>query len=295
MTCLCKKLLNNSVMLKRNFKFIIKILVTLNTNKSKMKKSLLIIALMFTVVISKAQNVMQLNGADCNGNMHDLYADLNAGKAVILHFFMPNCGSCPPPAQKIQTMANRILLAHPGKITAYAMPYNNTTTCAATASWVSSNGLSLYMPYDSGATQVANYGGFGMPTIVLLGGTNHRVMFSTQSFSTSDTLIMRDSILNLLYGPAGISKEQNFVSNVSVYPNPANEKVQLELNIIQSSYIKIEVVNLLGEVVANVYESKIGEGVLRKEIPTTALSNGTYFIRVNDGNKSQNHKFTVIH
>ena len=48
-------------------------------------------------------------------------------------------------------------------------------------------------------------------------------------------------------------------------------------------------------VVANVYESKIGEGVLRKEIPTTALSNGTYFIRVNDGNKSQNHKFTVIH
>lgn len=208
---------------------------------------------------------------------------------------MPNCGSCPPPAQKIQAMANTILASHPGKITAYAMPFNNTTTFAATASWVSSNGLSLYMPYDSGAVQVANYGGFGMPTVVLLGGTNHRVMFVTQSFSTGDTLIMRDSILNLLYGPAGAKKEQDFVSNVSVYPNPANDKVQLELNIIQSSYIKIEVVNLLGEIVANIYESKITEGVFRKEIPTAALSNGTYFIRVNEGNKLQNYKFTVLH
>jgi hypothetical protein len=43
---------------------------------------------------------------------------------------MPNCASCPPPAQKIQTMANNILANHPGVITAYAMPFNNTTTCS---------------------------------------------------------------------------------------------------------------------------------------------------------------------
>lgn len=72
---------------------------------------------------------MQLSGVDCNANTHDLLADLDAGKAVILHFFMQNCGSCPPPAKKIQAMANNILAMHPGMITAYAMPFNNTTTC----------------------------------------------------------------------------------------------------------------------------------------------------------------------
>ncbi|MCX6199627.1 MAG: hypothetical protein NTY88_10480 [Bacteroidetes bacterium] len=95
-----------------------------------MKKSIyLSIVLLFAFSISKSQTVMQLSGVDCNANTHDLLADLDAGKAVILHFFMQNCGSCPPPAKKIQAMANNILAMHPGMITAYAMPFNNTTTC----------------------------------------------------------------------------------------------------------------------------------------------------------------------
>ncbi len=69
------------------------------------KTIFLSIALMFVCTISKAQTVIQLKGVDCNGNSHDLMADLDAGKAVLLHFFMPSCGSCPPPAQKIQKMA----------------------------------------------------------------------------------------------------------------------------------------------------------------------------------------------
>lgn len=130
------------------------------------------------------------------GFSHDLMSDLDSGKAVILHFFMPNCGSCPPPAQKIQKMANNLLKTYPGMVRAYVMPFNNSTTCATTSSWVSTNGLSLYVPYDSGAMQVANYG-WGMPTVVLLGGKNHRIMFSTLSFSTSDTIMMRDSMIAL--------------------------------------------------------------------------------------------------
>ncbi len=179
-----------------------------------MKKIItLSIALILTIVISKAQTVLPLNGADCNGNSHDLYTDLDAGKASVLFFFMPNCGTCPPVAKKVQTMVNNILATHPNSVTAYAMPYNNTTTCAYTSSWVSSNVLSLFMPYDSGAVQVAHYGGFGMPTVVLLGGKapNQRVMFSTLSFMTSDTTIMRDSILALLGVSNGINTLPNNV------------------------------------------------------------------------------------
>lgn len=167
---------------------------------NKLILSISILAFIAISTVSKAQTVLPLIGADCNGVNHDLYSDLDSGKASILFFWMPSCGSCPPPAQKIQKMVNNILVAYPNKVTAYAMPFNNTTSCATSSNWTSSNSLPLYKPYDSGATQVANYGGFGMPTVVLLGGkgANRRVLFSTLSFTTSDTTTMRDSILNIL-------------------------------------------------------------------------------------------------
>jgi hypothetical protein len=262
----------------------------------KMKHKLFIVfSLMFVFTISKAQQTaMQFTGVDCNSNAVDLFADLNAGKAVVVFFFMPNCGSCPPPAQKVQAMANNVMNTFPGMVKAYAFPFNNTTTCTYTNSWVTNNGLSLYTPMDSGAVQVAYYGGFGMPTVVLLGGTDHRVMWSTQSFSTSDTTIMRDSILNLM-NPSGIHDLSGTVSSVNVYPNPANDKVQVEMNLSQSAALKVEVVNILGEVVSTVYNNNASVGMMKTEVATDMLSNGVYFIRISADNKVQNYKFTVAH
>lgn len=263
-----------------------------------MKNSILLsIALMFVITISKAQTVMQLTGNDCNGNAHDLYADLDAGKAVLLHFFMPSCGACPPPAQKIQAMANHINAMHPGMVTAYAMPFNNTTTCAYTSTWCSSNGLSLYMPYDSGATQVANYGGFGMPTVVLLGGAgsgNHRIMFSTLSFSTSDTTIMRDSIMALLMSSTGIADLPNGVNSFSVYPNPASDNISINLELKETSNLLIDVTDITGKQVAIISDEK-QNGIITKQFNTATLPNGNYFVRINANGKTATQKLTVTH
>jgi hypothetical protein len=237
---------------------------------------------------------LQFSGVDCNNNAVNLFNDLDAGKAVVLFFYMPNCGSCPPPALQIQTMANNVMATYPGMVKGYAFPYQNSTTCAYSISWVTNNGLSFYAPMDSGATPVAYYGGFGMPTVVLVGGADHRVMWSTQSFGAGDTTIMRDSILNLL-GPAGLNPVDPNISSVNVFPNPANEKLQVEMNITNPVDVKFEVVNLLGEVVLNVYNSGAAPGLLRKEISTAELSNGAYFVRVTSGDNVQNHKFSVAH
>lgn len=255
----------------------------------------LLFALMFTVVISNAQTTaMQINGVDCNNNPVDLFAELNAGKAAVVFFYMPNCGTCPPVAQKIQTMANNIMNTYPGMVKGYAFPFQNSTTCTYSSSWVTNNNLPMYAPMDSGAVPVAYYGGFGMPTVVLLGGADHRVMFSTMSFLTGDTAIMRDSILNLL-GPASVNNMNSAVSSVNLFPNPVNEQVNVELNIVQSSVVTIEVVNVLGEVVNSVYSAATAPGILRKEIATAELANGTYFVRITDGENIQNQKFTVAH
>lgn len=258
-------------------------------------KLFFVFALMFVFTISKAQQTaMQISGMDCNNNPVDLFAELDAGKAAVVFFYMPNCGSCPPPAWNIQLMANNIMNTFPGMVKGYAFPFMNTTTCGYSSSWVSNNGLSMYAPLDSGATPVAYYGGFGMPTVVLLGGTDHRVMWSTQNWQTLDTTIMRDSILGM-FAQVGMNDLNNTVSSINVFPNPANDKVQVEMNLSQAVAIKVELVNILGEVVSVVYNNNAPSGLLKAQVETNTLSNGIYFIRVSAENAVQNYKFTVAH
>lgn len=254
-----------------------------------------VVALMLVITISKAQTIAnQFSGLDCNGNTVDLFQDLDAGKAVILHYYMPSCGSCPPPAQKIQAMANKINALFPGKVKGYAFPYNNTTTCTYSSTWVSSNGLSaLYAPMDSGAVDVAHYGGFGMPTVVLLGGTDHRVMFSTLSFVTSDTLIMRDSILSL-FGVLGINDVNSSVSNFEVYPNPAKDNISISFSLKEQSKITIDLVDMEGkQVIKAMNENTIGK--VTKQLNVATLPDGNYLVRVRTNGTTVTKKINIIH
>ena len=260
-----------------------------------MKKTILLLAaLMFVSTISTAQDTaIQLSGTDCNGVSHDLFADLDAGKVVLLHFFMPNCTACPPPALQIQAMANNIMATHPGMIKGYAMPFQNSTTCEYTSSWVSSNGLSLYAPFDKGATQVAYYGGFGMPTVVLLGGKDHKVLFSTLSFSTSDTTIMRDKILEVL-NTTGVNELPSSVSSFSVFPNPASDVISVNLDLKESTKLLVDITDLTGKQVAVIMDEN-KTGTVNKQFNSASLPNGNYLVCLHVNGKSYTQKLSIVH
>lgn len=262
-----------------------------------MKKSILMaIALMFVITISKAQSPIQFTGVDCNGNSVDLFADLDAGKAVILHFYMPSCGSCPPPAQKIQTMAKNINAIHPGKVKGYAFPFQNSTTCTYSAGWVASNNLgTLFQPMDSGAVHVANYGGFGMPTIVLLGGSgaNRKVLFSTLSFSTSDTTTMRDKILSLINGTLNTNDLPSTVSLLNLFPNPASDNVSINFELNEASNVLIDVTDITGKKIITLADEPMQIGKVSKQFSIATLPKGLYLVRVNAAGTVAHQKLIV--
>jgi len=253
------------------------------------------IALMFIMTISRAQTTaMQFTGVDCNGSSVNLFSDLDAGKAVILFFYMPSCGSCPPPAQKIQKMANSINAKFPGKVKGYAFPFQNSTTCSYSATWVSSNGLSsIYTAMDSGAAHVAHYGGFGMPTVVLVGGKDHKVLFSSLDFSTSDTTIMRDKILSL-FSTTGIADLPDAVNLFSVSPNPASDNISINLDLIETSNLIIDVIDITGKQIAIIADEK-QNGVVTKQFNTSALPSGNYLVRLQVNGKTATQKLIVNH
>ena len=234
---------------------------------------------------------MNFSGEDCSGNNVDLFSDLDAGKAVMLIFYMPNCGSCPPVASKMQKMANNINATHPGLVKAYSFPYQNTTTCSSSASWVASNKLSLFTPMDSGAAQVAYYGGFGMPTVVLLGGNNREVLFVTQDFNTSDTTTMRDLILNNL--TAGI-KEKTTLQKLSVYPNPASKVVTVNFEAKLEAELALQITDLSGKVVLTFEKEKLNKGLIEKQIDISSLPIGSYILSLEMNGTFVNEKINVV-
>ncbi len=260
-------------------------------------KNLLVFSLVFTslITIAKAQSAMQIQGLDCYGNAVDMFADLDAGKAVILHFYMPDCGSCPPPAKKIQTMADDIMATYPGMIKAYAFPFQNSTTCEYSISWVEDNLLPFYAPMDSGATPVAYYGGFGMPTVVLLGGTDHRIMFSTQSFVSSDTSEMADSILALFGETTSILNIPSIISDLNLAPNPANNQFEVKANLLENGPIKIELIDITGKIilVKEVQFALTGEFV--ESFETNSFQSGLYMLRFTAGASTKTKQIAITH
>jgi hypothetical protein len=259
----------------------------------KKKISFLVLISLTYFQSSIAQTVSQIAGLDCNGKSHDLYQELDAGKVVILHFFMPNCGSCVPPAKVIQKMANGLLSKYPGQITGYAMPFNNSTTCTYASSWVSNNGLTFYAPYDSGAAQLAKYGSFGMPTVVVLGGkaSNRRVMFFTASFATGDTLRMRDSIVALLKTADNKPLTTSVQGRLTIYPNPTSDELTIELGEKSNPTQFIEVRNLMGTIVKKL---EMGNSSLIFSVDTSEFPVGNYTITLHEMGAVSSKRFTVI-
>lgn len=263
-----------------------------------MKKILKISVLGMFLLTSKIgisqTTAMQLAGEDCNGNQIDVFNDLDNGKAVVLFFYMPNCGSCPPPASKIQKMAQNVNAIYPDAVKGYAMPYNNNTACTGVADWVKNNNLKWYAPVDSGATQVAYYGGFGMPTVVLLGGANRDVLFVTQDFNTSDTTKMRNLILGM-HTSAGVKELNNVVSNIEVFPNPSSEIITLKYTSIKDVNSQISVLTTDGKQVQVFEKEKNSVGLNTKQINVKDYPVGNYLIKIEIDGKFTTHAINVFH
>ncbi len=263
-----------------------------------MKKVLTVLTLLLAAHISQAQTTgMDFNRMDCNGTNRHLFADLDSGKVVILEFFMgPNCNSCMVAASEIEGMKTQLLAAHPGKVMTYAMGYQNSYSCATITNWVTSQSLTA-IPMDSAATQVAYYGGFSMPTIVVLAGTNHNIIYTANpnngGYTPGDTSTMSTNIKNF-FNPTGVQNVGSSVSAVNVYPNPAKDVVSLSLNVTEQTDLTVQLVCLSGQVISNIVNEKVKTGVFNTTFSTANIASGIYMIRIVANGNTTFEKLNIV-
>ena len=92
-------------------------------------------------------------------------------------------------------------------------------------------------------------------------------------------------------GSSGIADySQDLNSTIKIYPNPSNDGV-IYLDTKKINYSKIEVVNILGSVIA--IENKIATPTEKIKLDLNTLPSGTYFVRVTSGSKVYTERFFI--
>lgn len=263
-----------------------------------MKKiySIILVATMSIATFSsKAQTTaMNYNFIDCAGNPQSIFADLDAGKALIIEYFMTSCSPCITAGATLEAMKADLMAEFPGMIKAYAFGFSDTYNCTTINNWVTTNGITS-IPADSGALQVAYYGGMGMPTIVILGGgTSHSVLGAPYlSYTTSDTATMATDIRNFLNG-TGVA-ENSVMSKLKLFPNPANDAMKVSFELKESADVKIELFDVSGRRIAIIAEKKNQIGEMVETINTSLYANGSYVIKVSTNGIITQQKLNIIH
>jgi hypothetical protein len=182
---------------------------------------------------------------DCDGNSHHLFAELNAGYAVLIEFAMiPTCQPCISAGKKVENLKATVDAQHPGQVKWYIMEFSGQFTCSQLESWKSTHGISS-TGFAGGNTEVDYYGGMGMPTFVLLGGADHAVLWKKLgNLSTSDTIALKTT-LDAFFAASG-THEADAGINVQLSPNPASAALQLTVAPGPVTIDRIEIVDPAG-------------------------------------------------
>jgi hypothetical protein len=145
--------------------------------------------------------------------------------------------------------------------------------------------------FDSGAYLCALYGGFGMPTVAILAGPAHDVIYSNVGFVTADTAYAGTAIRDYFSG-VGI-EEQNELSGWNVYPNPASAKINVEFTLASPSNVNIQIVDLSGRLVTEIFPNEKLTGEFKKEFDVHSIAAGSYLLKTTVNNKSSFEKIRI--
>jgi len=231
------------------------------------------------------------NATDCNGTSHHLFSELDAGKVIVIAWVMP-CITCINDPLTAFYDVESYATSHPGQVIFYMADDYANTSCSSLESWASSYGMSNCTKFSDPAIDMADYGQPGMPKIVVLGGTDHKVYFNQNSASQGIDLAI-DQALNDI---TSINKKPELNINISTFPNPADNILNLTYHLEKPTEINIEIYNILGAKVISCkskFISSIGDQL--DEIDVSSLINGTYFLKFSTKEMDRTLKFSISH
>lgn len=151
--------------------------------------------------------------------------------------------------------------------------------------------LTLGTTFENAATmhcmapQVRDFGGEFYPYIVL-----------TQLGATADNdpckyYFLKDA--KIVVGIETNNIDKNIANVSNIYPNPTNGLSNIDLSLLKSSNVTIEVVNMMGQVVSSDNLGNKAAGMHKLTVNANGLTSGIYFVTVKAGNSTNTSKLIV--
>jgi hypothetical protein len=251
-----------------------------------MKKTLLIIALMLSKIIAFSQTAVDFTANDCSGTSHHLFAEINAGKVIVIAFVMP-CSMCASPSLSAYNTVQGY--ASPNVIF-YLCDDAGNTVCSTLNTWANTNGMSGVKTFSNASVSQADYGSGGMPKIIVLGGGAHTVFYNENGGANPSGLA---PAINAAIVAAGIFENNNADFKLNMFPNPTSEMMSVKYTLTSASTVGIAIYNMLGAKVKIIDSEKQDAGKHETQIDIDALSNGVYFLKLKVGDAIETKKITV--
>ena len=258
-----------------------------------MKKLLyLLIVLAFASSFARSQTTAtDFTMTDCNGKMHHLFSELDSGNVIILEFFMLNCSSCIDAGKDLQAMYDDLKTTYDKKVAFYQFGYSNGYTCSSISNWVTNNGFSS-VPFDSGGYQVAYYGGMGMPTVAVVAGSSHKVLFSNQGYFPGDTTTIGTAARSFLSGN-GIPNFASSKFSFTLFPSLVHNRLNVALETTDTGILQLEFINITGQKIITWSEEKIQENTWARSIAIPDIPSGLYIVKGEFNGKTFMQKIVV--
>lgn len=261
-----------------------------------MKHLFLLVIATVVFVTGFAQTATNFTCNDCNGTSHDLFTELDAGKVIVLCWVMP-CSSCIPNSKTSYNVVNSYQATNPGRVFFYMVDDYADTQCSLLNSWANSASVSIPQSafsqrFSNSAINMTNYGATGMPKIVVLGGATHTVFFNSTVTAFNSTNLL-SAINNALAATAGVEDLNSGQFNASLFPIPSSNKTTLSIELKSLSNVKVELYNLVGKKVSEIFKGQFNTGNNEIPVNTAELANGIYFIKVSVADRNKTIKLVV--
>ena len=236
-------------------------------------------------------NATDFTALDCDGVSHHLFSELDSGKVIVIAWVMP-CGPCGSIALDAYTASLGYANSNPGIVDFYLVDDFANTDCASLFSWADNLGMGNCIWFSDPSIDMGDYGQIGMPKIVVLGGIGHYVYFNE-----NNSVQNINSAIDLALTGASITtniNDKKKILNFHCYPNPSDGEFKINYNFKIESCFIIELYNLLGE-------KMMGEKLISKSfngeysVNTQNLPNGTYLLRLTNGNLQNSQILNIFH
>lgn len=213
---------------------------------------------------------------DCDGNSHDLYSKLNAGKIIVIGWAMP-CGTCAPPMLSVHNAVLNFAVSNPNTVEFWLADDYADTPCGTLEGWAAANGITYATFFSTTDLDMLDFGSTGMPKAVVIGCTDGTVFYNVDDNPTGAGVTT--AINTILNGGCTNSVFENENENgiLEIYPNPGNSNFTLIVPAeTENETVNTEVYSLTGKMVYS--NSFLYSGSSGITIDLNQLTSSVYFV-----------------